>query len=192
MHTVSFFLLFLVSSAPAASDATVDASREPNRTDASCEMIYPFIIDTVRDPAIPVWDRWQFMRDGVPVSDSQILRWAGEVEREAELAEEVRDRGSWIYTGLGISAGGTAISSLGWLLYGQDNVNPTVSLAMGIGGIIVGVTGFLLAADSIQVPVEPYLAPTPRHRISRADGHALVYRLNRKHGVCRSPEVADQ
>ncbi|MEL6547068.1 MAG: hypothetical protein AAFQ82_20750 [Myxococcota bacterium] len=158
----------------------------------NCQMVYPFVIDSVRDPALPVWDRWQFMRDGVPVSDSQVLAWSGggpETERLNKLVEDVQGRGSWIYTGLGVSAGGTAISSVGWLLYGQDNVNPTVSLAMGIGGIMIGVTGFLLVADSIQTPVEPFLAPTPRHRLSRAEGQSLVYKLNRKLGVCK-PELS--
>ncbi len=185
MHLSSLTLLLLAATeSPGAPDSNAPAEER-------CEMIYPFIIDTVRDPAVPVWDRWQFMRDGVPVSDSQILLWANEVELELELADDVRGRGSWIYTGLGVSAGGTAVSSVGWLLYGQDNVNPTVSLAMGIGGILVGVAGFLLVADAIQTPVEPYLAPTPRHRISRAEGHALVYRLNREYGVCHSPKISD-
>ncbi|MEL6761633.1 MAG: hypothetical protein AAFP04_14695, partial [Myxococcota bacterium] len=124
---------------------------------------------------------------GVPVSDLQLLQWAGEAEREEELSEELTGRGIWIYAGMGISAAGTAISSVGWLLYGQDNVDQAASLSLGIGGIVVGIAGLLVVSDRLQKPLQPYLAPSPRHRVSRREAQDLIYRLNRRYALCAPP-----
>lgn len=154
---------------------------------AQCTPVYPFVIDRAEESKLPLWDQWQVLRDGVPVSDLQLLQWAGEAEREEELSEELTGRGIWIYAGMGISAAGTAISSVGWLLYGQDNVDQAASLSLGIGGIVVGIAGLLVVSDRLQKPLQPYLAPSPRHRVSRREAQDLIYRLNRRYALCAPP-----
>lgn len=163
---------------------TEDAGAPTPLASEQCTPVYPFVIDRAEESKLPLWDQWQVLRDGVAVSDLQLLQWAGEDERGEELSEELTGRGIWIYAGMGISAAGTAISSVGWLLYGQDNVDQARSLSLGIGGIVVGIAGLLVVSDRLQKPLQPYLAPSPRHRISRREAQDMVYRLNRRHAVC--------
>lgn len=166
------------------------AMTAPSGEPVECEKVYPFVIDTVDDSQIPLMDRWQVLRDGVPVSDHQLLRWAGEVEEHEALSDELRGRGSWVYTGLGIGAGGIAISSVGWLLYGQDNVDQGVSLTLALGGLAIGIGGLLVVTEAIQRPLDPFLAPTPLHAFPRRRAQDYVYRLNRQFAVCQ-PAVSE-
>ncbi|MEO1171180.1 MAG: hypothetical protein AAFX94_03895 [Myxococcota bacterium] len=153
--------------------------------DAECDKIYPFVIDYVDDSQIPLVDRWQIHRDGVPVSDSQVLQWADAAEEHEALGDRVEGRGSWVYTGLGIGVGGITISSVGWLLYGQDNIDQGVSLTLALGGLAVGIGGLLVLTEAIQRPLDPFLAPSPIHSFPRGQAQDYVYQLNRKFAVCQ-------
>lgn len=138
----------------------------------------PYTIDELRDSELPLWDTWQVTYRGIPLTDRQVFELAG-AETEIEgIRDDLERRGSWVYRGLAVAAGGTATSSVGWLLYGQDNVSQGVTLPMAIGGLLVGLVGVMVVTESIQRPLEPYLAPVPSHRLSREEMQTWVMRLN--------------
>jgi hypothetical protein len=88
----------------------------------------------------------------------------------------------WIDSGggLGVAALGTAVSSVGWVLYGQDQISQGVTLPLGVGGLLVGLAGVLFVTHSIQRPLEPFTAPTPEHRLTRQEARELVAIVNRR------------
>lgn len=131
------------------------------------------------DPALPIVDRWQvFLEDEVPLSDTQLAALAGDDALVDELHTGMAARGTWVYVGMLTAASGAAVSSVGWSLFGQDRLSQSVTMPLAIGGLLVGLAGVLLVTESVQRPLEPYLAPTPRHRFSRDDARALVTRIN--------------
>jgi hypothetical protein len=142
-------------------------------------------ISEAEDPAVPVIDRWQVLLRGVPISDAQLAALAQDDPAIRVTREEMEARGSWVYVGLATAAVGTIISSVGWYLYGANEKQPEdsrvplgLAMAMGLGGVAVGAGGVLLVTESIQRPLEPHLAPTPSHRLTRDQVRALVAAVN--------------
>lgn len=155
------------------------------RADATCphaKHIPQLTIDVVEKSPVPVWDNWQILFDGVPVSDWQVAKMASQ-DWAVDLAEtELEDRGTWVYMGMLIGAAGAVVSATGWVLYGQgsEHVADSVALGMGLGGLALSAGGVLWVTESIQRPVEPFLAPTPRHRLTRDQARQLVAAVNRR------------
>ncbi len=151
-------------------------------------------IDQVEDPAIPIVDTWQVMFQGVPLSDAQIAQLARNDLMIDLTREEIKHRGTWVYLGMGTAAIGTALSSIGWVLFGRekDSVPEWLALSMAMGGIAIGAAGTILVTESIQTPLEPHLAPTPRHRLTRAQLRTLVAATNQRlfKGICAAVEQA--
>jgi len=137
-------------------------------------------IDDITDPAIPVVDQWQIFWRGVPISDAQLAMLADDDVLTDKLRAPVVARGAWVYAGLVTSAVGAAAASTGWVLYGQNNLPHSATLSLGIGGLLVGLAGVLTMTEAIQTPLEPHLAPTPRHRISRELARSLVAAVNHR------------
>lgn len=139
-------------------------------------------IDEIPRSVVPVEEHWQALLDGVPLSDMQLLQLADDQVRLEAIEEEMEDRGTWIYLGMGAAALGTAISSAGWALYGSNNqsVSQSATLSLALGGLALGIAGVLTVTQSIQAPLEPYTAPSPRHRITRAEMEQLVATINRR------------
>ena len=106
--------------------------------------------------------------------------------------EEMEDRGTWVYIGLGTAALGTGISSAGWVLYGQNELSQGITIPLAAGGLLLGMLGVLMVTESIQNPLEPHLAPTPRHRLTRAEMRHLVVEINKRLRlqICESVERA--
>lgn len=152
-------------------------------------------IHDITDSDIPVFDRWQVFLGRVPLSDAQLAQLAGQDLLIERTHEEMQSRGFWVYTGLATAALGTAISSAGWAMYGRDaaDVSSSLSLVMALGGLALGVAGTLVVTESIQSPLEPHLAPTPRHRLSRDEMRSLVALINRSwyRDVCLAVEAAN-
>lgn len=153
-------------------------------------------IDRIEDPAVPVVDEWQVMFSGVPISDAQIAALGRDDPMIDITRAEMEHRGTWVYVGMAIAAAGTALSSAGWVIFGQNDgsVPEAVSVAMAIGGILLGGAGTLLVTESIQSPLEPHLAPTPRHRLTRDQVRLLVARTNQRFftSICHAVERAAQ
>jgi len=127
---------------------------------------------------LPTIDKWQVYFEGVPLSDSQVALLSGN-QRSIDLSYSRLDRrGARVYWGLASSALGLAVSSTGWVLYGQNSISREVTLSMALGGLIVGVVGVLFITETIQRSVEPFLAPTPSHVISRDEMKRLVEGIN--------------
>jgi hypothetical protein len=137
-------------------------------------------IDDIRDPVMPVVDTWQVFWRGVAISDLQLAQLAEDDVLTEKLREPMENRGAWVYVGLVVAAAGAAASSTGWVLYGQNNVPRTAALSLSIGGLLLGLAGVLTMTESIQTPLEPHLAPTPRHRISRELARTLVATVNHR------------
>jgi hypothetical protein len=51
---------------------------------------------------------------------------------------------------------------------------------MAFGGLILGIIGVLGVTAAIQWPLEPFLAPTPAHRLTQEEARALVTAVNAK------------
>jgi hypothetical protein len=153
-------------------------------------------IDRIEDPAVPVVDKWQVMFSGVPLSDAQIAALGRDDPLIDVTRAEMERRGTWVYIGMATAAAGTALSSVGWLLFGQNDgsVPEALSLTMAVGGILIGGAGTLLVTESIQSPLEPHLAPTPRHRLTRDQVRLLVARTNQRFysSICRAVEQTAQ
>jgi hypothetical protein len=170
--SLALTLLLLAGAEPVADSTTVPcpAARDlPQLT-----------IDKVRDPVVPVIDDWQVFWGDVPVSDAQVALLSKEDPMIELTREEMEGRGSWVYIGMGTAAFGAALSSVGWVLYGQNNLDQGVTLSLAAGGLLVGMLGVLVVTESIQTPLEPHLAPTPSHRISREEMRRLVTQINRQ------------
>jgi hypothetical protein len=137
-------------------------------------------IDRVQDPALPVVDQWQVFWGTMPVSDYQLAELSGEDTFIDRTRAEMVSRPSWVYLGTLVSAVGMAVSSFGWVLYGQGKQHVSVSLPLAIGGIVMGAGGMLVITESVQTPLEPLIAPTPVHRMTRDEVRGIVARVNQK------------
>lgn len=142
-------------------------------------------ISEPQNPAVPVIDRWQVLFRDVPISDAQLAALAHDDPMIELTREEMENRGSWVYIGMATAAVGAIVSSVGWYLYGANESRPEddrmplgLTLAMGLGGVVVGAGGVVLVTESVQRPLEPHLAPTPTHRFSREQVRALVAAVN--------------
>lgn len=149
-------------------------------------------IDRVTAPTVPVIDDWQILWSGVPMSDSQLALLARDDLSIEKTQAEMQTRGTWVYLGTVLVALGTAVSSAGWILYGQDDLPNSATLPIALGGLGMGVAGLLLVSDSLQTPLEPHLAPTPQHRLTREEARDLVARVNRRmfNEICEATEHA--
>jgi hypothetical protein len=172
MPLVALMLSFALAAAPVVhtdDDLCPEAKNLPLLT-----------IDKVQDPALPVVDQWQVFWGAMPVSDYQLAELSGEDPLIDRTRAEMASRPSWVYLGTLVSAVGMAVSSFGWVLYGQGKQPPSVSLPLAVGGIIMGAGGMLLITESVQTPLEPLIAPTPVHRMSRDEVRSIVARVNQK------------
>jgi len=180
-HSALAFVLLIATSRVASAGAPCPAaSGLPQLT-----------LDDLVESAVPILDRWQVMWDEVPLSDVQLAALARDGRLADELDGPMRDRGTTVYLGMVAGAAGTALSSTGWVLYGQDQLSQGITLPLALGGIVIGLAGLLLVTDSIQRAAEPYMSPTPRHHLSRAEARRLVALVNQRlfDGVCRSLEA---
>ena len=152
-------------------------------------------IEDITDNTMPVFERWQAFLGDVPLSDRQVVMLAGNDKLEERVSDELRSRGLWVYLGMGTAALGTAVSSAGWALYGQGSAKtpPSVTLPLALVGLAIGVSGVLWAMQSIQTPLEPHLAPTPKHRLTREEMGQLVAAINRNwyREICVAVETAN-
>ena len=145
-------------------------------------------IDKIDDPAIPVIDKWQIFLGDVPISDAQLATMAANDPLIDMTRAEMRLRGTYVYLSTATLAFGTAVSSVGFMLYGQDNLSQSITLTMAVGGLTTAIAGLLMITQSIQTPLEPHLAPTPRHRLSRNEVRQLIAQINRKlyRDICKA------
>jgi hypothetical protein len=151
-------------------------------------------IDRVENPAVPIVDSWQILFGDVPLSDAQLAELAKDDPAIDLTRSEMQTRGTWVYVGMLTGALGAAISCAGWLLFGQQGqVKDSVSLPMALGGLAMGAGGMLLVTSSIQTPLEPHLAPTPRHRLSREEARRLVTIVNQRlfDDICQAADAVD-
>lgn len=140
-------------------------------------------IRSLQEPSVPVVDKWQVFLDDVVLSDAQVAELAG-VDRYIDLTRyDMSVRGKRVFWSLVTSALGVASSSTGWVLFGKNELSRTTTLSIAVGGILVGVAGVLFAMETINDSLEPHLAPTPIHRISRPEMRELVAKVN--HGIYR-------
>lgn len=148
-------------------------------------------IDNIENPAVPVHDKWQVFWGDIPLSDAQVATLAGRDPLIDKTREEMKDRATWVFLGLATAAAGAAVSSVGWVLYGQDELSQGITLPMAAGGLLVGILGVLITTDSIQKPLEPHLAPTPKHRLSRVQMRELVAQINNRlhRDICAAAET---
>lgn len=135
-------------------------------------------IDEITNSAVPVYDRWQVLWNGVSLSDAQVATLSGDGFLIDRTHEEMEDRGLWVYTGLATAGVGVAMSATGWTMLGRQTQSNEVSLGIAIGGLLVSVLGVLLVTETIQRRVEPHMAPTPRHRITREEMQIVVKNIN--------------
>jgi hypothetical protein len=148
----------------------------------NAEYLPQLTIDTVRNPAIPVIDDWQVLWRDVPLSDVQVAALAQNDSMIDLTRSEMAVRGTWVYIGMLVAVAGAVVSSVGWYLLGNDksSLPRSVGFSMALGGIIVGGGGVLAVTESIQRPLEPVLAPTPVHRLTREQTRELVTTINRR------------
>lgn len=125
-------------------------------------------------------ESWQVFLEGAPLSDAQVAALAGDEILGDELQVELEERGMRVYGGLIAAALGAGVSSVGWTLFGQDRLDQQVTLPLALGGLVLGVGGLLFVNHTIQTPLEPYVAPTPTHRMSREQARELVSVVNRR------------
>ena len=135
-------------------------------------------IDQLKESTVPIYDHWQVMWNGVPMSDAQVAELAGAGAMIDRTRVEIQKRGFWVYSGLIAAAVGAALSGAGWMLHGRQSAEPGVTLSMGVGGLALTFGGFLMVSDTIQSSFEPHVAPTPRHRITREEMQGLVSEIN--------------
>jgi hypothetical protein len=157
------------------------AAAAPARADERCpaaEFLPQLTIDKINEPVIPVFDNWQIFWGNVPMSDAQVALLAGDDSFIDRTNAEMQSRGSWVYTGMMMAAGGTALSSAGWVLYGQNKLPQGATLSLALGGLALGVAGLITITEFVQTPLEPHLAPTPTHRLTRDEARELVSRIN--------------
>jgi hypothetical protein len=156
-------------------------------------------ISEVQNPAVPVVDRWQVLFRDVPISDAQLAALAHDDPMIDLTREEMDGRGSWVYLGLATAALGAIVSSVGWYLYGANESRPAndrlpigLTLAMGLGGVVVGAGGTIMVTEAVQRPLEPHVAPTPIHRLTRDQVRALVTAVNEQlyREICEAADDA--
>ncbi len=165
-----------------AAASTIAGAARAEHLCPAAQHLPQLTIDRVDRPAVPVFDDWQVLLRGVPISDAQLALLAGEDLFIDRTRVEMERRGTWVYIGMLIAATGAIVSSVGWYLYGsgENSVPSAVSLGMGLGGVVVGGGGVLLVTDAIQRPLEPHLAPTPAHRLTREETRRLVALVNQR------------
>jgi hypothetical protein len=148
-------------------------------------------IDTIHEPAVPVLDTWQILWGDVPLSDSQLAMLAHDDVFIDRTRAEMQSRGVWVYLGTILAATGTALSSAGWVLYGQDELSQSVTLSIAMGGVLLGALGLVTVTQFVQTPLEPHLAPVPEHRLTRDEARDLVARVNRQlyREICEAAEL---
>ena len=135
-------------------------------------------IDEIHDSPVPIYDRWQVMWNGVPLSDAQIAVLSGDGHLIDRTHDEMEDRGLWVYTGLATAGVGVAASATGWTMLGRQSSSDVASMSLAVGGLLVSVVGVLLMTENIQRRAEPHMAPTPRHRLSREEMQVVVKNIN--------------
>ena len=139
-----------------------------------------FTLTALEKADFSLYDPWQITYDGVPMSDVQMTLFSKDDSVHDKVHKDMRNRGREVFFGMVAGALGTAVSSMGWVLYGQDQVSSTFSLSMALSGIVVSLAGTLFVSESIQVPLQPYLAPTPKHRFTREEAREMVFKANRR------------
>lgn len=139
-------------------------------------------IADVTDSPVGLIDKWQVLWGDVPLSDGQVALLAHNDPLIDRTREELAHRPTWVFVGMGLGAIGMALSSAGWVSYGRNDpdIGPSVTLPMAGGGILLGLGGMLLMTHYLQTPLEPHLAPTPEHRITRAEMRELVATINKR------------
>ena len=149
-------------------------------------------IDKIQDPALPVVDQWQVFWGTMPLSDYQLAELGGVDTLIDRTRAEINSRGTWVYVGTLLAAAGTGLSSLGWVLFGQDKQPRTVSLPLALGGVALGALGLITITESVQTPLEPLIAPTPVHRLSREEVRALITQVNQRlyRDICKASDEA--
>ena len=135
-------------------------------------------IDEIQNSPVPIYDNWQVMWSGVPLSDAQVATLSGDGHLIDRTHQEMEDRGLWVYTGLATAGVGVATSATGWTMLGRQSTKDEVSMGLAIGGLLVSVVGVLLMTETIQRRAEPHMAPTPRHRITREEMQVVVKNIN--------------
>ena len=152
-----------------------------------------FTINVNTKSDLALYDSWQIFYDGTPISDIQLTDFAKHDSAKEKASKDLNSRGQNVFFGMLSGALGTAISSMGWVLYGQDQVSSTLSLSMALSGIVLSLAGTIFVSESIQVPLEPYLAPTPRHRITREEARNLVFRANKglNDRICNAAKIKE-
>ena len=131
-------------------------------------------IDQIQNSPVPVYDRWQVMWNGVPLSDAQVATLSGDGRLIDRTHVEMEDRGLWVYTGLATAGLGVATSATGWTMLGRQSSRDVVSMGLAIRGLLVSVVGVLIMTENIQRRAEPHMAPTPRHRLTREEMQVVV------------------
>src|SRR5690606_34732061 len=106
-------------------------------------------IDRLDETPMPTQNDWQVLWQGVALSEAQLAELAGESGALETTYQPLKDRGFWVYTGLLTASGGTALSSTGWVLYGQNELSQKVTLPIALGGLVVGLVGVLIMTESI-------------------------------------------
>lgn len=143
---------------------------------------------------MPVVDEWQVFWGPMPLSDVQLTQLAGDDTLNESTRAEINARGTWVYLGMLLAGAGAGVSSAGWMLFGQNRVSQGFSLPLALGGLALGVAGVLTVTDAVQTPLEPLLAPTPLHRLTRDQARDLVARVNQRlyREICEAAEVSDE
>ncbi|MEZ4270263.1 MAG: hypothetical protein R3C68_02135 [Myxococcota bacterium] len=144
------------------------------------------------DPLDLAVDSWQIFLGDVPISDAQLALMYGDDTKIERTRSELSNRSVWVFTGMTIASLGAALSSVGWALFGQDNLSQHITLPMAGVGLLVGLSGVILLTESIQRPLEPHLAPTPRHRFERHEARQMVVAINQRlhRSICQASEAA--
>ncbi len=178
--------LLLVLAASALLGRGVLAT-EPWRCPAA-EHLPQLTIDTVHDPALPVVDDWQVFFGATPLSDYQLAMLAGNDVLIDRTRAELEARGSHVYAGTLMAAAGMIAASFGWVLFGQDKLAPGKTLPLAIGGVGLAALGLYTITASLETPLEPLLAPTPRHRLTREEVRRLVTAVNHQlyRDICKA------
>ncbi len=173
-----FFVAVLTHYSAAYAQAPCPAARDlPQLT-----------IDDLRAPWLPLYDNWQILFGDTPVSDAQLANFARDEMLQDAISAEMHNRPSRTYLGMGVTAAGTALSLVGAVLYGQNNLSNSITIPLAVGGLAVGITGLVLTTTAIQTPLEPYLAPTPKHRMTRDEARRIVAKVNERwhQDICKA------
>jgi len=148
---------------------------------APCQGKLPsVVIENVSDTPFERTSRsdWVVSWGKLPLSDWQTALLAEDDEVRERLERTWRSRGAWVYAGLTASVIGAGISSSGWLLYGQNEINPKFSLSMGLTGLAIGLVGTIVMVHAIERSDAPMLTPSPIHQLTRREMKMLVDKIN--------------